>query len=92
MGTETCSADYTRAGRPRREDYDEQEASVHVGVWALSAVAGLMTAIDGGGLLALLPSIMWRFPAGGASLREGRPGREIMNVGAKSIMHIKAHG
>lgn len=36
--------------------------SVHVGVWAVSAVAGLMTASDGGGLLALLPSILWRFP------------------------------
>lgn len=75
-----------------REDYDEQEVSVHVGVWALSAVAGLMTTIDGGGLLAPLPSIMWHFPAGGASLREGRPGREIMNGGVKSIMHMKAHG
>lgn len=46
-----------------REDYDEREVSVHVGVWALSAVAGLMAAIDGGGLLALMPSIMWHFLA-----------------------------
>lgn len=60
-----------RAGRPRREDYDEQEASVHVGVWALSAVAGLMTAIDGGGLLALLPSIMWRFPCRRSKFERG---------------------
>lgn len=73
-----------------REDYDEQEVSVHVGVWALSAVAGLMTAIDGGGLLTLLPSIMWHFPAGGASLREGRSGRELTSGGVRSIMHIKA--
>lgn len=89
-GGGTCSA----AERLMRKDYDEQEVSVHVGVWALSALAGLMTASDGGGLLALLLSIMWHFPP----LQEeqvgerGRSGPEIMNVGVKSITHIKARG
>lgn len=51
-----------------------------------------MTAIDGGGLLALLPPIRGAFSLQEEQVREqGCSARPTMNVGVKFIRHIKAN-